>query len=359
MKTKRFLAFSLIMAFALTFISLPGAAAQEKAQKQPERVRIPKEIKEILAQGLATRQGRQDIPFTIFNNYFFPTQAPGNMSTIFFFRAKNADLGYVPAQAAPAPAQPEQAQAVAPPFQARLHGFLEFRQVQNGQVGAVVQEIYIPVTLTEDAATYDPDQENWYSAWGIFPAGRYVLAMALTSPDPEFTKVGVSYYEFTIPALKDLEAALETTPVFILKKAEQTQTAYTRAEIFKGFFGYSVLQMVPNMENVVAPGEMVEVFFFIFGAKLKDPANPQSNEIEIQFEVREGDETAIKWPAQTYSYPLVSQPLPLIQTVKVTDDKGERTEQRNLAPGQYTLSIQINDKVSGLKSEKTLSFEVK
>jgi len=368
MKIKRFVSVALSLIFFLSLISLPGLAAPGQAQKQPEKVRIPKEIKEMLAQGLATRQGRQDIPFTIFKNYFFPTQVPGNMSTIFFFRAKNADLGYMPAPAAPAAAQPQaQAQAQQPPVQtpaapaqvqALLHGFLEFHAVQNGQPGPVAGEIYIATKLTEDAGTYNPDLENWYSAWAILPGGQYILAMALASPD--LKKVGVAYYEFTVPALKDLETALDTTPVFIVKKADQTQTPVTRAEIFKGFFGYSVLQIVPNLDNVTASGEPIEVFFFVFGAKLKDPANPQSYEIEINYEVRDAEnKSALKWPAQTYAYPLVSQPLPLIQTVKITDDKGERTEQRNLAAGKYTLIIQINDKVGGLKSEKTLAFEVK
>lgn len=362
MNTKRLLALSLSLAFALTLIALPGLAAPQKAQKQPERVRIPKVIKELLAQGLPTRQGQQDIPFTIFKNYFFPTQVPGNMSTIFFFRAKNADLGYMPVQAPPQaqPAQAQPAPAAAAQLQASLHAFLEFHQVQDGQPGPVAQEIYIPVNLSEDPATYNSEKEDWYSAWAILPAGHYVLAMALASPDPEMKKVGVAYYEFTIPALKDLEGTLDTTPVFIVKKADQTQAPITRAEIFKGFFSYSVLQIVPNLDNVAASGETVEIFFFLFGAKLQDPVNPQSYQIEIQYEVRDAEgKTALKWPAQTYSYPLISQPLPLIQTVKIADDKGERTEQRNLAAGAYTLLIQLNDKVGGLKSEKTLSFEVK
>jgi len=373
MNTKRLLALSLCLAFALTFVSLAGFAAPQKSQKQPERVRIPKEIKEMLAQGLPTRQGRQDIPFAIFKNYFFPTQVPGNMSTIFFFRAKNADLGYVPVQAPPAQAQPQaqpqpaQQPAAAPAqLQAHLHGFLEFHKVENGQPGAVAQEVYIPVALTEDPATYAPDKEDWYSAWAILPGGQYVLAMALAGADPknpvypDLNKVGVAYYEFTIPALTALEAALDTTPVFIVKKADQTQTPAMRAEIFKGFFSYSVLQIVPNLDNVVASGEAIEVFFFIFGAKLQDPVNPQSYQLEIQYEVRDAEnKPALMWPAQTYSYPLVSQPLPLLQTVKITDDKGERTEQRNLPAGKYTLSIKVTDKVSTLSSEKTLAFEVK
>ncbi len=50
MKTKRFVSLILSLIFFLTLVSLPSLAAQEKAQKQPERVRIPKEIKEMLAQ---------------------------------------------------------------------------------------------------------------------------------------------------------------------------------------------------------------------------------------------------------------------------------------------------------------------
>jgi hypothetical protein len=118
-------------------------------------------VKALLKEGMATRQGRRDIPFTIFKNFLFP--AAQHLHTIFLFKAKNSDLGYVPAPAAQAPD--------AAPLEARLLVFLQFLQVENGVPTKTVREVIVPAELQADGATYDPSAEEWYSTGYPFRLG--------------------------------------------------------------------------------------------------------------------------------------------------------------------------------------------
>jgi hypothetical protein len=226
--------------------------------------------------------------------------------------------------------------------------------MENGVPTKTVREIYVPALLQADSATYDPEAEEWYSTGYPLPAGNYLLAMALSSPD--LKKVGVGYFEFSLLNAASLQGTLETTPLFFVKKMDQMQAPETRTAVHKGCFMYSVLQIVPNVESIVAPGESIEILYYVFGAK---PNDQQKNDIEVAYEVKQADKTAIKWAVQTYDFALVSQPLPLKQTVLIKNDQGEKQETRDLAAGKYTLVIRIKDKIGGSTIEKTLDFEVK
>ena len=331
----------------------------KQAVKQEEKIYIPPQVKTLIQEGMAARQGRRDIPFTIFKNLVFP--ASQNLHAVFLFKAKNSDLGYAPAPVAPAaqaPAQGDQAQsgqaqAPAAPLQAKVAVFLQFLQIENGAPTKIVKEVYIPALLQADSATYDPEAEEWYSMGYPLPAGNYLLAMALASPD--LKKVGIGYFEFSLPDAASLQGRLETTPIFFVKKMDQMQAPETRTAVHKGFFMYSVLQIVPNVESIVAPGDSIEILYYIFGAK---PNDQQKNDIEADYEVKQADKAAIKWTVQTYDFALISHPLPLKQTVLIKNTEGEKQETRDLPPGKYTLVIKIKDKIGGNSIEKTLDFEV-
>jgi hypothetical protein len=60
-----------------------------------------------------------------------------------------------------------------------------------------------------------------------------------------------------------------------------------------------------------------------------------------------------------YEAPLVSHPLPLKQTVQIKTGDQVRTEERDLAPGAYTLHLKITDKISGNACTKQYDFTVK
>jgi hypothetical protein len=367
MNARKLIVTSLVLVLVVgLFAGIAQAAPadkEKKEQKQPEKVFIPPQVKTVMQEGLAARQGRQDIPFTIIKNYIFP--AAGNLHSVFLFKIKNSDLGYAPAAPAapaaqPAAAQPPAAQAPAGqtppalPLQAKVDIFLQFYQVENGAPTKIFREVFIPGAFQEDPATYDPDKEEWYSTGYPLPAGNYLLAMAITTPD--LKKIGVVYQDVVLPNAATLQNALETTPIMFIKKMEQMQAVETRTEVHKGFFTYSVLQIVPNIDCIVTPGQNIEILFYIFGTKLSPE---QKSSIEIAYEVKQADKTAIRWANQNYDFALISQPLPLKQTVLIKNDQGEKQETRDLPAGKYVLIINITDKTGGTKLTKTVDFEVK
>lgn len=383
MKAPKTVVAGLILVFSLSLFTIfaqatPGQKEEPKKQeaKQPQRSVIPKEIKAIIQEGLATKQGRQDLPFSIFKAMEFPV--PGGMHTVIFFKAKNADLGYtVPVPAAP---QGKQAQPAAPPagaLEARLALAIEFLQADEAGVLKVSRETSFPVTLQTDGASYDPAKEEWYTLGVGLPYGKYTIAMLLAPVDPkkgtaDIKKAGVSYYDITLPGLETYQSAIDTTPVFYAKDIQQMNSYEAKPVVHRGVFTYSVLQIIPNIENVVTAEDKVqiEVFFIVLGAKPKEEspaqaaAQPQQQtyDIEVNYEVQKEDGAAvIKWQTQTYPSPLVDQALPLKQT-KVTTDQAtgkQSSSVSDLTSGKYLLALKIKDKVSGFAIEKKVPLEVK
>ena len=381
MKAPKSVVIGFVFVFALSLFTFFAQATPAKPQetKKPEtkpaqKEIIPKEIKAIMQEGLATRQGRQDIPFTIFKSLVFPVQ--GGMHAVVFFKAKNSDLGYTaPAPAAPAPKN-QPAQPAAPAagvLEAHLALALEFLQPDPTGAMKVFRDASLGVNLQTDSAGYDPNKEEWYSLGFGLPYGKYTLAMLFAHIDPkkggaDIKKVGVGYFDLVLPGPETYQNTLETTPLFFARNIEQMQSYEARPTVHKGLFTYSVLQIVPNIDGVVTSEDksQIEVLFFVLGAKAKDepagqsqpvvqPAQPKY-EIEITFEVQKEDgTTAIKWQTQNYVSPLVDQTLPLKRTLKT----GEKTEQKDLDAGKYMLVMKIKDKVSGLALDKKMPFEVK
>ena len=178
--------------------------------------------------------------------------------------------------------------------------------------------------------------------------------MAITSLN--FEKIGTQYFEFSLPNPFSFTDSLETTPIFFVKSMKRISSAETKAEVHKGFFTYSMLQIEANFRRIFSSGDNFELFFYVFGAQ---PLENGKYNIEVYFEVLKGEEKAIRFAPGTYDAPLIDQPLPLRRTVIIKSEEGERKETRDLEPGKYTLSIKITDKVSGKSISKTIDFEVK
>ncbi len=353
-----------LVGILLSLAVLSSAAAQEKQPEQKQRVVIPKAVKAALEAGIQTREARNDIPFTIVKNIFLPARE--NVHSVFLFECKNADLGYAPVvstEAAPTQKkEEEQSSFESAPARMQTHGhaFLQFNSLDNGNPGPVLKEVYIPYHFQIDGADYKAEDVGLYSTGYPLPAGHYLLSMAVCSP--ALDKIGTQYFEFTLPAAASFTEALETTPIFFAKKIQRMQSVELKPEIHKEYFTYSVLQITPNLRNEFTPDDNLDIFFFIFGTK----ATPEgAYDIEIEFEVVQNDKVVIRYATQKYPRgPIVSQPLPLTRTVKITstDSKGkktEKTEQRKIDPGQYVLKISIKDNISGNSVKKAVPFEVK
>ena len=349
------------MGFTLSLFLPTNLAALSMAGKpQEEAERIPKEIKTAFEEGMLQREARLDIPFSITNHLYLPARE--NMHSIFFFKVKNADLGFVPIAATPAPAEKKEEEKEAPPeaeaiptiLQCKSHIFLQVNRLEKNAPGEVIKEIYIPINFQVEGGSYDPDKEELYTTAYPFPPGKYILSMALASQD--LSKIGTQYFEFSLPDPMSSPNGLDTTPVFFIKNIKRMSSPEIRAEVHKNFFTYSVLQIEANIDRIFSPKDNFEIFFYIFGAQ---PSETGKYDIEVGFEVYKGEEIAIRFKPGKYEVPLVPQPLHLKQTLIISSGEEERTETRDLGPGEYTLSLKISDKVSGKSETKTVDFEVK
>jgi len=367
MKAKGIIVPVLLIALVLSLMTSLSVAAQQKDKdkkkeqaKQPEKVFIPKEVKSLIQEGLADRQGRQDIPVNIFQSLYLPARE--NFQIVFLMNIKNSALGFAPVTSAPAEPKAEKkgpqetpVQEAVEKLQAGFNVFLQFNRLNDAGEPDVFKEVYVPAKIQVPAAGFDPEKEDVYSVGYPLPFGHYLLAAAVTSLDLQ--SIGIAYHEFTIPDPAQFSKTLDTTPIFFVKQMDQMESVEQSTAFHRGFFTYSVLKIVPNIEKVFQPGENLDIFFFIFGAQ---PNQSQQYDIEINFEIKQGEQSSIKWSAQTYNSPLISQPLPMKQTVRIKKgEEPERTEQRDLPAGSYTLVINILDKVSQNTGVKTLDITVK
>jgi len=361
MKTRNLVIPVLLLGFILSLLLATNLAALNKAAKpQEESVRIPKEVKTVFEEGILTREARLDIPFTITNHLYLPARE--NVHSIFFFKVKNADLGFAPIAQAPATPAKKEEEKEAPPeteivptkLQCNFHIFLQVNRMEKNAPGEVVNEIYIPVSFEAESSSYEPDKEELYTTAYPIPPGNYILSMAIASQD--LGKIGTQYFEFSLPDPLSSPDGLDTTPVFFIDKIKRMSAPENRVEVHKDFFTYSVLQIEANVDRVFSPKDNFEVFFYIFGAQ---PSETGKYDIEVGFEVYKGEELAIRFSPGKYEAPLVPQPLHLKQTIIITSGEEQRTEIRDLEPGKYALSLKISDKVSGKSEKKTIDFEVK
>jgi len=308
---------------------------------------MPKEVAALIQEGLATRQGRLDMPFSMFKKLVLPAQN-NNLYPVFFFKAKNGDLGYAPSATDTGE------------METTLNVFFQF--FQHDPAGAL-KPFWAgnPRTVLKTAgAGYDPEAEDWYSFGLTMPAGTYTLALVLASPD--LKKMSVGYADVTLPDAATFQNALLPTEPVIVKSMEQVQPDQ-RPTIHRGCYLWGALQVVANVAAETAAGEDLEILFFVLGAAAKDPAAPRpANDLEVNFEVQGADGSpAIKWAPQSYESFFINQPLPLLQTLQTTDEKGTvvKTEKKPLPAGKYTLVCQITDKVAGTKADAKVAFEVK
>jgi len=369
MKIKNLLVSMLLLGFILNLALYTSSFAMEKKQEkktqQATREIFPQEINTVFEEGIQQRQVRPDIPFSIIKHYYLP--AMDNLHNIFLFKVKNADLGFAPIMpAAEIPEKKEKEEKEKEEeissfesepnnLQANSHVFIQFNLLENDSLGTLVKKVYIPVRIQADGSDYEPDKEDIYSTGYPLPPGDYLMSMAITSQD--LTKIGTQYFEFSIPDPASFTDTLDTTPIFFVKKIEKMASAEMTAEVHKDIFTYSVLQIEPNLDNVFTPGEYLDIFFYVFGTQTKEDGRCS---IEVNYQVFKEDKVIIRWEPRVYdTFPLVSQPLPMKSTVIIKSEEGERTEQRDLEPGMYTLVVKITDMLSEKSVEKRVDFEVK
>ncbi len=266
----------------LSLLPVKAIAQKDKPQKpgKEQVVFIPKEIKEILQEGLASRQGRQDFPITIFHSLFLPAQQ--NFHSVFFLNIKNSALNYAAlGEAVPGKEKPDEKAESAPEvppgqgvgmLEAKFNVFLQFNRLEENAEPQVFKEVYVPASIQVEEAGFDPEKEDIYTFGYPLPSGRYLLAMAVTSLD--LKQIGTAYYEFTLPDASQFSKAIDTTSIFFLKSFDKIDAPETRTLVHKGYFTYSILKIVPNLEKVFAVGENLDIFFYLSLIHISEPTRP-------------------------------------------------------------------------------------
>lgn len=353
MKASRTFAAALALVAMIGTLSLSAQAAagiqgkKQEAKPPAKASSMPKEVAALIQEGLATRQGRQDIPFSFFKQIVLPAQGQ-NLYPIFFFKARNGDLGYAPSATGTGE------------MEASVNVFFQFLQETPAGTLAPMLSGRAPSVLKTDGAGYSPENEDWYSFGMTLPAGKFTLALVLASPDMK--KMSVAYTDAALPGPEAYATSLWPTDPVIVSAMDQVEPDQ-RPSVHRGHFTWGAIKVVPNISGGIAAGENLEVFFFVLGGSYKDPAAERPvNEFEVNFEVQYPDgKPAIKWAPQPYEAYFINQPLPLVQTLQKMNEKGEvlSTDKKPLDPGKYGLAITILDKVTGKKADAKLDFSVR
>jgi len=340
------LALILILSFSISFSQAsPQKKDQKKDQKKEQKAQsaIPKDIKAMLEQGLPTRQVKTDIPFQFVSNYVLP--AKGTYIGIFITKIKNADLEFTQPTTDPQN------------YKSEVEIFFQFYREDNGTPKLIVEN-KAPGSFFIPANDYKPETENYYYLGYPLQSGKYILAAAIGNLTTK--KLGTAYYEFEIPNYEEIvkNNKLDTTSILMLKDIEQMDTQENYPNFHMNFFSWMILKAFPYTDNILKPGEQPTLMFLVYGVKSDESGKV---EIEANYDIRKDNNKIVAFTPMKYDTPFINQqiPIPTAKKVKVTDNKGERIEDRPLDPGNYELVINIKDVVSGLTLEKRIPFELK
>lgn len=332
MNIKKFFVLALVI---LILVALPLAAQQ---------IFIPAQVSSVMDAGLAQKQARADIPMTYLNTLYLPAQQ-GQVYPVFLFQLKNADLGFAAAADNPALLKAEH---------------LVFARVYRLNAGAapeMVKERNARLSLEEAQATFQPEALNYYSVAGdIFPAGNYLLVLALATPD--YARISTAYVDFTLPDLTQLKDQLVTTPVFSVLDLQMLPAAETKMIVHKNSFVYNTLLLSPKIVNEFKASESLDLFYFIMGGTV-DPAT-NALDLQITYKFKKDGQEVNKLTPQTVTSQIISQPIDFTFTEITKDAKGKETErqQKLLEPGDYVLEIEMLDKVSKAKGLQEFKFKI-
>jgi hypothetical protein len=284
------------------------------------KVIIPDAVRTIMIEGVENNFLRNDISFSILGHMLLPAQTAFYMVSTLKFNKPDARVSNV-------------------------HAFVMYFNVNNDRELVALREVYIPTNINLS----DVDERDIYTYGYALLPGKYLLSMAIASQD--LTLIGTQHYEFEITDLNRL-GYLETSPILFLKDLQNVGQVEQQPNFHKNTLRYSVLNLTPNWAYQIRKGEKMDLFFIVYGAGKNVSGN---SDLTVKYDVYQGTALAITFQPAHYDAPLVSHPLPTMQTV--VDNRG-RSSVRPLEIGSYTLVIRIMDNVTGLSTEKRMGFDI-
>jgi hypothetical protein len=343
MKARNLIVLALFTLLAFT-LRLAAQKNQPAPQKNGQPIQIAPQVSAVMDADVPLRKNRMDIPMTYLRTLYFPAQQ-NLVYPIFLFQMKNSDLNF-------------SAPAVTPDIlKANLLTFVRIYRIENGVAGEIVKEHFIRFDMEEKQQGFQPEALNYYSIAGdIYPAGNYLLALALSTPD--FARISTSYVEFSLPDNAQLENKLTSTPIFSVSSLLMMPAAETKLAVHKNSFVYNTLVLAPVLSNEFKSTDNLDLFYFINGGKPDSATNAQNLQITYKFK-RDGKEVN-KLAPQTVNSPIISQPIAFTFTEITRNDKGVETErvEKLLEPGDYVLEIEMLDNVSKAKGFQEFKFKI-
>ena len=343
MKTRNFVVMALTVLIAAA-LQLPAQKSKPVPAKNGQAIQIAPQVAAVFDADVPARKNRSDIPMNYLRTFYLPAQQ-NQVYPVFLFQVKNADLNFTPAAETPGL------------LKANHFTFARIYRLENGVIGEIARETFIRFDLEEKQETFQPEAMNYYSIAGnIYPAGTYLLALAVTTPD--YSRISTSYTEFTLPDFAAIKDKLVTTPVFSVTSLQMMQAAETKLVIHKNSFVFNTLVLSPDLKNEFKANENLDLFYFIMGSKPNDTTGSVDLQITYTFK-RDGKEVN-KLTPQTVASPIISQPIDFTFTEITKNAKGVETQRQEklLEPGDYVLEIDILDKASQVKGSQEFKFKI-
>lgn len=347
-----------LVVFISIIFFIPLFVQNQQAQEE-KPIKIPPEVAKVIDENLLTRQARLDIPLTFVKTLYFPYQA--DFFSCFFLKVKNSDLGYLAPVLEEKKTEEVEKVGEKPPVVKKRQEeeakeeeqiltcnadffFRVYSLGKNGEVKGVFKEIYLPFADQVGSKGYNPEEENLYSFGTIFPPGRYLLAAASASLD--LTKIGLVFQEFYLPRPSDFKRNLSFTPPFFVKSIKRMPSPDTVIILYKNLFHYSVLEIEPYFDHEFGANEKLDIFYIILGVT---PAEDGKFTFEVRYTYKKGEEEVVKFEPKVQSIPapIISLPLPLTFSDK------------KLEPGEYTLEINVKDKIGRKEGTEKVNFLLK
>jgi hypothetical protein len=343
MKARNLFVLALIALLAFT-LQLPAQKSKPAPQKNGQPAQIAPQVAAVMDADAPLRKNRLDIPLTYLQTLYLTAQQ-NQVYPVFLFQMKNFDLNFAAAAETP------------DMLKSNHFAFVRVYRMDNGVAGEIVKEHFIRFDLEEKQQGFLPEALNYYSIAGdIYPAGTYLLALALSTPD--FSKISISYVEFSLPDLAQVKDQLVTTPVFSVSSLQMMPAAETKLAIHKNSFVYNTLLLGPVLNNEFRANENLDLFYFIIGGKPDSATNAMNLQITYKFK-KDGKEVN-KLTPQTVNSPIISQPIAFTFTEVTKDDKGKVTNrlEKVFEPGDYVLEIEMLDNVSKTKGLQEFKFKI-
>jgi len=305
--------------------------------KEEKPVKIPKEVSAAIEANLVSREAKLDIPLSYMDTLYFPYLT--DYFTVFFLKVKNKDIGFEAPVGEEKKQEEEEEEKI---LTCNTDFFFRIYSVgKDGQVKSVYREIYLPYGDQVESSNYDPEEENSYSFGTIFPPGRYLLSAAAASLD--LSRIGLIFQEFYLPEPSDFNKKLGITPLFFTKSLKKMPAPDSAINLYKNLFHWATLEIEPLFGHKFSLAEKLDILYFILGAA---PGEDGKYKFEISYIYKKGEEEVVKFEPKAVDIPapIVSQPLPL-------DFEGKKLE-----PGEYTLEVNIKDKIGNKEVREIINF---